>query len=399
MKSFLRYALVSITLLIGFAASPASALDCTLGTPAHTCYAIATGNWGSTGTWSYTSSGATCICTPATGENIVFDAGSNGKTFTMEAAYSLNSLVATGSTTATWVHNAFTLTITGDTFTLASTMTYSPAAARLVLFTPASGHTVAVTTAASATNKGFGSVTLTGADATATLAPQDAFVANISNASNALVNAGIFDASVNNVAVTVSTFNSPNGSARTIRMGSGTWSITQDSSTNDSWNVGTTATLTAGASTLAFTAASPLTSVKFVTGGLSYNVVTADIGSRYPLQFSGTGATIATLNLGASIRAITLNSNDTYTITNALNWAGSSTQPVLIYRSTAFSIPTLAIASGSTTSWVSFAGVTFTGSGTKLVATNCLDFGGNVFNSGTCTAPSAGGGGGHIIGG
>ena len=391
MKRFLL-ALAFLGFIVSGLPTPADAA-CAGGT----CYwrAALTKNWSDasgTGPWATSSGGAACSCAPASSaDSVVFDTNSNGSVATIDSTLTIGSFDATGYT-GTLTQSA-TLTVAGNTFKLASGMTFT-ATNRLTTFTPASGNTVTVTSA----GKSFGALTLTGADGTAQLKLADALTLLNNSNGNLTINAGIFDAATNNVAVTFYAFASPNGSSRTINMGSNTWTVTGDDTAITAFSVGSTATLNAGTSTLLFNKATPVTTVSLDLGTLSLNIVTLNAGSAFPSNLSSNGGTIKTLNVGSPTKTVTFSNSKTYTITDALNITGSLSNPILFQSNVSFASSTLAITSGSITDWVGFRGITLTGSGTKLVGTNCLDYGQNNFNSGTCTAPVMGGGG-RIIGG
>jgi hypothetical protein len=372
-----------------FAVSPASAA-CT-GTPVHggsghACFGIAAGNWSNATTvWSATSGGVTCVCTPTTGDDVILDGSSGTGTYTIDGAISLNSFDASAAGALTLVHNAVTVTITGTFFSFSAAMTYTAVAGnRLWLFTTAGTATV------TSAGKQFSGVTL---NSTGTLQLQDAFQVNQGGSALLTVTQGTFNA--NNQTVTIASMASPNGSARTITMGSNTWTVSGDDSFQTTWLVGTTATLTAGTSTLVFTSSSTIAKT-FSSGGLSYNIVTNSVGHAAAIGLSITGSpTIATLNLSAGTNAYLTTG---MTITNAVAWNGTSGSEIMLRNNSGIGgTATVTLTAAGTGAWIAFAGITFATS--SMTATNCFDLGGNTFNGGGCAAPSVGASGGHIIGG
>lgn len=376
---FIRAAALLFALAFAAAPAPASAA-CAGGT----CFAIATGNWGTSGSWSLTSGGVTCACTPGTGDAIVLDANSGAITSTMEAAYSISTFVATGFT-GTFVQNAFTLTVTGNTFTLASGMTYNPTAAtRLVLFTPASAQTVSVTSA----TKRFAALTLTGADATSGISLVDALrVDNVGSAGSTLtVTSGTFNA--NNQNVTFNGFSSTGSTARTLTMGSGTWTITSGPSVLI-WTIsGSNITITPNTATIAVTMNST-TNVLF-TGGSIATYPTLSIGATPSNNtFSIAGAnTFAALNITGPAR-IAFPNGVTTTITAPPTWIGTSSALILVQSDASNAQATLAVGSGNISgSWLLVGDLIATGA----IATSSFPYISGHNTGWTITPPTSGGG-------
>lgn len=372
-----------LVVIFGLFSAPANAA-CVGGT----CFAIATGNWGTAGTWSITSGGVSCVCTPATGDAIVLDAASGAVTVTMEAAYSIASLDATGFT-GTLTQNAFTMTVSGNTFKLVAGMTYTPVSpTRIISFTSASG-TTAITTA----GKTLGGIAFgTGPVTTGTYQLQDAIIYRSDGAFT--LTGGTFDA--NNFNVTGGVFSSNNSNTRAVLMGSGTWTI--NGTSGSVWDV-TTATgysVTPSSSTLNFSA-TPIGARTITLGASkSYGVIgLVSAGSTsYSIDFNSTAVTIATLNVTAPI-IIRMTSATTYTVTNAFNWNGTSSTASIVFVNTSV-LGTISVASGSPViNWGVLGNITFSG-GATFAATNTINAGG--VSGITISGPSSGGGG-RIIGG
>lgn len=374
--------LVILLLLCGLCAAPANAA-CAGGT----CFGIATGNWGTAGTWAITSGGVSCVCTPATGDAIVLDAASGANTFTMEAAYSIASLVTTGFT-GTLTQNAFTMTVSGNTFTLVAGMTYTPSASnRAVTFTSTSG-TTAITTA----GKTLGNVTFNGVAGTFQL--QDAL--NVRSDSTVTHTSGTFD--TNTKTATIGSFTSNSGTTRVLTITSST--ITLNSSTAAWTMIDTGLTLTATSSTIAFDPGGATNSGRSFNGGSkTFGTVTvaANTGSG-SITFSTTNAgtvTIPTVTISAP-NYVTWGTGltSTFAITT-LNMAGSSGSEIGILASGTVNI---SIASGTPTfTWIASRAMTYNG-GATFAATSSFDLGGNTGI--TITPPASGGSsGGKIIGG
>lgn len=365
----------------------------THGTGAHSCYAIATGNWGTSGTWSNTSGGASCACTPVTGDTVVFDANSGGsaKTYTMEAAYSLEALDASAANSnVTLTQNAFTLTITGNYFALASAMVYTPSSSsRALSFTSTSG-----TTTIAGASKTFGNVTFNGVGGT--WVPDSNGIITRSDSSITLTN-GTLDLSINNGPVTTGGFLSNNSNTRVITLGSNTITINGNCSNSAPWDFTTTTglTFTKGTSTIAFTPA-PITGCTFATGAQSYNIVTVTPSVLQNAQFiiGGAGWTIANLTVNGPAWIAT----GAGTLTNS-SFVGTDNSHMVFLSSSSINgtVATLTMTNAPTTAtWLALLGITFAGAGSSFSATNCIDLKGNT--AVTCVTP-AGASGGRIIGG
>lgn len=381
----LRRALILSALLMGLASSPAQALLCGVSMNG-TCFAIAAGNWGTNGTWSNTSGGASSGTTPTTGDSIVFDGGSGTGTYTIDAAFSINTFDASAAGALTLVHNAFTLTVSGNTFKFSAAMTYTAAAAsRIVTFTSTSG-----TTAITSAGKTFAQVITNGAGGAFQL--QDDMSVGVGNAGGLTHTAGTLDA--NNHNLSTSAFASSNSNTRVITMGSGTWTISGFDNTLTTFDLTTTTGLTVNAntSTLAFTYTGN-SGRTLQWGNKTFNNVTVAANANPPpIAFNG-GGTFNSIGLTAPLN-VTFAQVTTYTITAAFNWAGSSSNQLSIRSNVNTAQPTLSVASGTPTmSWAALMGIICSG-GATFTATNSFNLQGN---SGiTITAPS---GGGRIIGG
>lgn len=213
-----------------------------------------TSSWdGTAGTkWSATSGGAGGASVPTTADDVFFNASSTGTV-----------TIATGNTGAKSINcTGFTGTITGTaaitvagSVTLVTGQTYSHTGT--VTFT----GTGTLTTA----GKTFSGVTVNGAGITLTLG--DAL--NTSPRSITLTQ-GTFDAASYNV--TCSTFAGSGTSTRTLRMGSGLWTL---SGTGSTWTIGQTTNLTFNRGTANILFSDTTTTARtFNGGGLSYNKFT-----------------------------------------------------------------------------------------------------------------------------
>jgi hypothetical protein len=330
------------------------------------------GNWSAAGTWSATSGGGSDGAGLNAGDAVILDANSSG-TFTIDGAISIVTLDCTGFT-GTLVHNSVILTVSGNTFKLVAGMTHAPAASRTVIFTSTSG-TTAITTA----GKTLGIPQFNGAGGTFQF--QDAFAC----VGTCTLTAGTLDA--NNQSVTLGAMSSTGaGVTRAITMGSGTWTINGASGTI--WDLASAAanlTLTAGTSTLLFSGtANGTRTAQFGTSKTYATVTIANAGTTGAIfeLSANTGVTIGTLNFTTPVNA-RFNTTATYTISNAVNWAGTAFNNANMF--TAANTPTLAM-NGGTIAWAVFQGLAVTG--TPPTTTNSFDLEGN--SGFTINAPSGG---------
>lgn len=397
MKRFLLSLAVFATLL--FAQSAWAAC----GTGSGTCFWVAAGssnNWSATTTshWSATSGGAAGQ-TLAAGDAVVFDANSGTGTSNIDTSISISSFDASASTAVTLTHGAATVTVTGTAITFNSTIIYQGVnVARVWSANPTGTNTLTITSA----GQRFGALIINGATgATVTLA--DALRVDVQPFSALFtLTQGIFND--NSQSVTVAAFNSSNSNTRTLTMGTGnTWTVTGDDNTagnGSAWLMSTTTGLTfnKGTATIAFNSTSTANKT-FAAGNPSggYPTVTFGALSNGPRWNILGGPTIATLNITAP-NYIAFGGGTTTTVTNAFNFVGTASNPILLFDNTGlnFTAATISVASGSPSgAFVSLLGITCAG-GATFAFTNSFDIGGNT-NCGI-VAPVTGGGG-RIIGG
>lgn len=206
---------------------------------------------------------------------------------------------------------------------------------------------------------------------------------------------GTFENSVNNNNITMTAsggaFNISGTGTRTIKLGTATYTLSNNSVT---FNAGTATNLTytASSATIAFTGASGTRAILSSSGtALSHGNVTVAASSgagRFQVNSNNAAQTLKSLTITAP-NYIEFPPAGTTTITDAFNWAGSSSSQIAICSMTTTSSATVAATAGSVASWCSFRDMTFTGS---PVASNSFNLGNN---SGiTINAPSGGGGAG-----
>lgn len=185
---------------------------------------------------------------------------------------------------------------------------------------------------------------------------------------------------------------------RTINMGSGTWTITGTSGTIFDVNVQTNCTSCVYSNaSFVFSGNSAARAISSGSG-LSFGPATINANSTkgYISISGGGGSTWASVTVGSG-NTLAFGQGVTHTITGALTMTGTSSAPVGLQSfSPGSGVTTVSVGSASTINWGTVLRVTKSGAG-SITATNSFDAGGNT--SVTITAPSAGGGGGRIIGG
>lgn len=201
----------------------------------------------------------------------------------------------------------------------------------------------------------------------------------------------ILDASVNNTNFAISGgggFDNSGSGTRTLNMGNGTWTLTN----NAAWNQSSSGTLNAGTSTIAYTSTS--NGLFFIGGGKTY--ATLSLGA-----LTGTGGhtlfnnnTFATFTVAAPNR-VNLGNGNSLTATTITNVSGTSSNQVLFLGNYGSGTSSVVSANNWTCDWCGFTYVAFSGGGT-FTANNSANYGGN---SGITINVPSGGGGGRIIGG
>jgi hypothetical protein len=208
---------------------------------------------------------------------------------------------------------------------------------------------------------------------------------------------GTWDNSVNNNNITfvagVSTPFSISGSgARVIKLGSATYTIPTSGSSTFTAATVTNLTFDAGTSTITWSGSAGHRT--FNGGGLTYSTVTlAPFGaspSQWTYIFSGSN-TFLNLNISGPVY-IQFPSSTTQTVTNAINWTGTASNPIGFYTSTAGASVSIVATAGGSLAYVSLRDLSF--SVGSVTATNSFNLGNN--SGVTITGPSSGGGAGVI---
>jgi hypothetical protein len=303
-----------------------------------------TGTWDQTTTrWSATSGGSSGASTPLPQDTAFFDASSftaASQVVTIASGVSrlctLNFTGATNTPALTWSN---TVELYGS-LTLISAMTLTGPTG----ITLCGRGTHTITTAGKDMVAG-GTTTTVAVDApggTWTLA--DNYLSSSTWRTALLVLAGTFNAATYNVTLSAGGFGSTGNTARTVAMGSGTWTIGHASGVNETaWNVsGTNVTVNPGTSTILLSASS---SVKtFAGGGKTYHNLTITGTSAW--TFTGSN-TFAVFTIGAP-RTVKFTAGTTTTVGTfvAVGTAGN----VITIESVTAATHTLSQASGTVAS-------------------------------------------------
>jgi hypothetical protein len=242
--------------------------------------------------------------------------------------------------TGTFTHNAFDYTLYGD-FTIPAAMNWNNTGGGRLIFDATSGTQTITTngeTLSAITMSGVGGTRILGSDLT------------VNSARTLTLTAGIFNAS--NYNVTTGLFSSSNSNARTITMGSGTWTL---SGTGTVWNLATTTGLSFNRDTANIVLSNTTTSSRtFAGGGLTYNNLTiggATGTSTLIITGSNTFATLASTKTVA--HTITLPASGT---TTCSDWTitGTAGNVVTLNSSTSGTQSTLTKTGGNTITGINY---------------------------------------------
>lgn len=200
----------------------------------------------------------------------------------------------------------------------------------------------------------------------------------------------IIDFNANNNNVTLSANPGYNGSGtglRTLKMGSGTWTLSNATAGSTPWSMGTTTNLTLdpGTSTIVYSGAPTTGTLSFSGSSLTYNNLTINSNSsKGGVTFTGSNTfNVVTIT---SPNSVFFTSATTQTVTT-LNAVGTLSSLIEFASSSIATAATISKTSGTMTlQYVGLRAMTFSG-GATFVATNSYDFG---LNSGiTITPPAA----------
>jgi len=208
---------------------------------------------------------------------------------------------------------------------------------------------------------------------------------------------GTFDNSVNNNNMTLSlsgtSFGGTGSGARILKLGTSTTTLSGANATM-TFATATNLTMNAGSATVSYTGSGAR---QYISGG-AFTIGTLSIGASAGLGSwkynvgSGSNTTFTNVNITAP-NYIVVAVGTTLTVTNAVNWAGTSSSAIGFVSDTIGTQAGVSVGAGSTLQWSAIRDTLFTGSPT---ATNSLDLG---HNSGiTITGPSTSSGAVGVIG-
>ena len=220
-----NWLLAAFALLACAWAAPASAA-CAGGT----CFVVAAGGNSATNTtWTLTSNGATCSCTPGATDAVILDSAAGQ--LTISGSFSVGTLDATGTGgsgspyTSTVTHTANTIqinTAAANSFKLVPGMGWTSGASNAVTITFANTSGSAHITSA---GKNFAAIVLNGVGGTV-VQDDDLNITNATSNGTLTITNGIWDA--NGHATTASNFVSTGAASRTFKLGSSAQDRRQD---------------------------------------------------------------------------------------------------------------------------------------------------------------------------
>jgi hypothetical protein len=325
-------------------------------------------NWGAT-PWSFTNGGANDVTAfPLAQDTAVFPSSptpypTSGNTATINAAYNIGTIdmsartsntmtLATGSTTpqiyGNWING------TGTTLTGTNRFTFAGRTSQTIT---SAGRTF---TQAFTIESPSGSVTL-----------QDAFSASLNASAIIRLLSGTFDANGYNVTCSGATSTvdvSSATTARTIALGSGTWSI---AGTGSAWNAATSTNLTVtGTGTISLTSASAKT---FAGGGIQ-TYPTLNQGGTGTLTVTGSNKFAGLTNTAIGRIQFTGGTTNEFTAFNIngvsgnlLQLGSSNTTQAILIKPTAWSVGANSTDAGNNT------GLSFTAGGNDYLSVSYIN--------------------------
>lgn len=323
-----------------------------------------TDNWNATaGTkWATTSGGAGGSAVPTSSDDVFFDASSGAVTITLTGTGNCLNFNTTGFTGTFTINSS--LNIYGSV-TLGSGMTFSGSSSSFALRTTGSS---------TITSNGKIFPRSVNFQGTGTYTLLDDFT--VASTAQFLLTSGTFDA--NNFNVSSGNYVITGSTARTLTMGSGTWSSTQSTTSigGVTWDLTNTTNLTfnAGTSTIKIDGAIPR-DLTFSGGGLTYyNFWDASTGG-FPITFTGD-------NTFNDFKVSSADAHTVYFTTGSKQIV--STFTVSGVSGDLISLDSAALVYTSTTTWTCPTGIT-----SILVRL----WGGGGAGGGSTTNPGGGGGG------
>jgi hypothetical protein len=313
-------------------------------------------NWNNTASWSFTDGGTADVTAfplaqdiatigstyPTSGNTVSLNASYNVGTIDMSARTGNTMTLSTSANTpiiyGNWING------TGTTLTGSGRMTFAGRGSQTI--TSAGGTFTQAFTIESPS----GSVTL-----------QDAFTTNVNVSAALRINAGTFDAATYNVTFSGASATvdlSASTLARTVAVGSGTWTIPAASST--AWAAATSTNLTVtGTGTISLTSASAKT---FAGGGISYSGITLNQGGAGTLTITGNNTFANITNSYSATGATTIAMGTTTQTVGNFTASGEAGRVLTVQGSSASSPATLVFtgsgqATAPTTDYLTITGV------------------------------------------
>lgn len=299
-----------------------------------------TGSWSVANKWSLTSGGTANQSNPLAQDTITFDSHSfsaTGQTVTCDMPRMGSNVdftnVTNNPTLSLNVGTPFVVRLYGS-LTLVAGMSWSAPDGGLQF----EGRGSSTFTTAGITVGGASGVTVSAPGGTLTLNGDLSITGN----SGLVLSAGTL-ATNNNV--TVKTFLSNNNSiAKTLNMGSGTWTL---NGTGTVWNTAAPSSLTINANTSTIVVSDTSATAKTfnANGGFTYNVLTVS-GDNVTISFSNTFASLNVNNAGLP-NGLKLAAAGTQTITGSFATNGSAGNPVILASTSSGSAATLSKTNGT----------------------------------------------------
>ena len=320
-------------------------------------YAVATGNWNSTATWSATSGGAPGASVPTLNDNVFFNASSGAITVTVSTISDCKNFDCTGFT-GTFA-GTFGLTAWGNVVTFSSSMTYTHSSELALSFGGAVTLTTNGKTITSSLNLRTPGVVL-------------ALNAALTTTSSIIITYGTF--TTNNFNVTATQLSSSNSNTRTINLGSSTVTLTS----NSGWGCSTSTNLTVNAATSSIILSA--TSPGFDGGSRTYNDVSFT-STALASPVIGGGNTFNNLSFAgrttAGIAQLAIFSNQTINGTLTLSAGTNATMRTFVRSNTLGTTRTLTCAAVASLTDIDFRDITIAGAAAPVSGTRLGDCKGN----------------------
>lgn len=339
-------------------------------------YAVGTGNWSDTSTWSTTSGGATGASVPTAADDVFLDANTTALTINSGAIRVCRSINCTGFT-GTLTHNASTTLQIGDATAGASNvalkfvagMTYTASSVNTsrIEFESTSGTQQTIDFAGKTTGplvwQGSGGNWILNGDVT--MGSTNTVSAH---------NTGTLDFGSQTITITYA-FTSNSGSTRTLSLGSSSITVSGDGFTV--WNASSSG-LTISANTATITLDG--TGVSFGGGSQDWNGASIVMSGSGTATQSGTNTFANFTRTGSAAKTDVLNVSNSFTCTGTFTCNGNSaTNRVLVQSAVTGSSRTITAATVSVTN-ADFQDITGAGAGSwnlSAITGNSGDCGGN----------------------